>query len=123
MTFLIAQLVQNPPAMKETPVQFLGQEDPLEKWLATHSSILGLPCGSAGNLPAMWETWIQSLGWEHPLEKGKAIHASILAWRIPWTIQSTESRVRRNWVTFIFTLTEVEEIKKWNRIHRRIVQK
>ena len=27
----IAQLVKNPPAMQETPVQFLGQEDPLEK--------------------------------------------------------------------------------------------
>ena len=28
---LIAQLVKNPPAMQETPVQFLGQEDLLEK--------------------------------------------------------------------------------------------
>ena len=28
---LIAQLVKNPPAMQETPVRFLGQEDPLEK--------------------------------------------------------------------------------------------
>ena len=28
---LIAQLVKNPPAIQETPVQFLGQEDPLEK--------------------------------------------------------------------------------------------
>jgi len=27
----IAQLVKNPPAMQETPVQFLGWEDPLEK--------------------------------------------------------------------------------------------
>ena len=34
--------------MQETPVQFLGQEDPLEKGKATHSSILGLLCGSAG---------------------------------------------------------------------------
>ena len=34
--------------MQETPVQFLGQEDPLEKGWATHSSILGLPFGSAG---------------------------------------------------------------------------
>ena len=38
-----AQLVKNLPAMQETPVQFLGQEDPLEKGMATHSSILGLP--------------------------------------------------------------------------------
>ena len=28
---LIAQLVKNLPAMQETPVQFLGQEDPLER--------------------------------------------------------------------------------------------
>ena len=27
---LIAQLIKNPPAMQETPVQFLGREDPLE---------------------------------------------------------------------------------------------
>ena len=38
--FLIAQLVNNPPAMQETPVRFLGWEDPLEKGTATHSSIL-----------------------------------------------------------------------------------
>ena len=37
---LIAQLVKNTPAMQETPVWFLGWEDPLEKRKATHSSIL-----------------------------------------------------------------------------------
>ena len=39
-TPLIAQLVKNSPAMQETPVGFLGWEDPLEKGKATHSSIL-----------------------------------------------------------------------------------
>ena len=29
--YLVAQLVKNPPAMQETPVRFLGREDPLEK--------------------------------------------------------------------------------------------
>ena len=33
-------MVKNLPAMKETWVQFLGQEDPLEKGMASHSSIL-----------------------------------------------------------------------------------
>ena len=33
-------MVKNLPAMQETQVQFLGQEDPLEKGMATHSSIL-----------------------------------------------------------------------------------
>ena len=40
---LVAQLVKNLPAMQETPVRFLGQEDPLEKEKAKHSSILRLP--------------------------------------------------------------------------------
>ena len=38
--FLLAQMVKNLPAMQETQVRSLGQEDPLEKELATHSSIL-----------------------------------------------------------------------------------
>ena len=37
---LVAQLVKNLPAMKETWVQSLGWEDPLEKGKAAHSSIL-----------------------------------------------------------------------------------
>ena len=40
MASLIVQLVKNLPAMQETPVQFLGREDPLEKGKATHSSSL-----------------------------------------------------------------------------------
>ena len=40
---LVAQLVKNPPAMRETLVRFLGQKFPLEKRYATHSRILGLP--------------------------------------------------------------------------------
>ena len=39
----MAQLVNNLPEIQETPVQFLGEEDPLEKGKATHSIILGLP--------------------------------------------------------------------------------
>ena len=37
---LIAQSVQNLPAMQETWIRFLGQEDSLEKEMAIHSSIL-----------------------------------------------------------------------------------
>ena len=39
-TSLVAQSVKNPLAMKDTWVRSLGQEDPLEKEMATHSSIL-----------------------------------------------------------------------------------
>ena len=72
---LRAQLVKNPPAVQETPVQSLGLGGLLGKGQAPHSSILG---GSSGegtgcplqhswaslvaqlikNLPAMRETWI-----------------------------------------------------------------
>ena len=37
---LVAQMVKNLPAMWETQVQFLGWEDPLEKGMATQSSML-----------------------------------------------------------------------------------
>ena len=37
---LVAQMMKNPPAMQETQVQSLGQEDSLEEGMATHSSIL-----------------------------------------------------------------------------------
>ena len=37
---LVAQMVKNMPAMQETQIWFLGQKDPLEEGMATHSSIL-----------------------------------------------------------------------------------
>ena len=53
--FPIAQTVKNLPAMQETQVQLLGQEDPLEKETATHSSILA------------WEIpWIEEPGGYSP---------------------------------------------------------
>ena len=46
-------MVKNMPAKQETQVQFLGQEDPLEKEMATHSSILA------------WEIpWTGVPGWQ-----------------------------------------------------------
>ena len=54
---LAAQRVKNLPAMQETWVQSLGQDDPLEKEMATHSSIL------AQRIPGTEEPgWLQSLG-------------------------------------------------------------
>ena len=44
---MVAQLVKNQPAVQETPVRFLGQEDPLKKGQATYSTVfLGFPGGS-----------------------------------------------------------------------------
>ena len=39
-TALVAQMVKNLPAMQETQVQSLGEENPLEEEMATHFSIL-----------------------------------------------------------------------------------
>ena len=40
LSLQVTQMVKNPPAMQETQVQSLDWEDPLEKGIATHSSIL-----------------------------------------------------------------------------------
>ena len=61
-TSLVAQTVKNPPAMRETWVQSLGWEDPLEEGMATHSSILA---------------------WRIPMDKGAwqaAVHGVAKGW-------------------------------------------
>ena len=46
-------------------------------------------------------------GWEDPLEKGMATHSSILAWRIPWTEESTGSqRVGQDSLTNTMNMNE-----------------
>ena len=59
MSSLMAQIVKKLSAMQETRVQSLGQEDPLEKGMATHSSILAwrLPWTEAPG-------GLQSMGWQ-----------------------------------------------------------
>ena len=50
-------MANNPPAIQETWVGSLGQEDPLEKGMATHSSILAwkvLWTEEPGGLQSMW---------------------------------------------------------------------
>ena len=61
---LVAQRLKHLPAMWETWVQFLGQEDPLEKEMATHSSILAwrIPwMEEPGGLQSTWtqKSWTQ----------------------------------------------------------------
>ena len=56
--------------MWETLVRFLGQEGTLEKGLATHSGIHGLPCGSDGKESTCSVGDLGSTpGWEDPLEE------------------------------------------------------
>ena len=85
---LIAQLVKNLPAMRETLVQFLSREHLLEKGIGypLQYSWASLVAQLVKNPLAMWETWVQSLSWEDALEKGKVTHSSMLAWRIQQTL-------------------------------------
>ena len=99
-------MVKNLPAMKGTWVQSLGWENPLEKEMTTHFSILAwkipwteepgrlhnrltntgglvvknLPdnIGGPGSIPGLGRS----------LKKGMATHSSILAWEMPWTGKS-----------------------------------
>ena len=86
--FLIAHLVKNLPAMQETLVRFLGQEDLLEEGQATHSSILGLHMWlSLQRLRLQcrrhrFDPWVGKVPWR----REPSTHASILTWRIPWTV-------------------------------------
>ena len=60
---LVTQMVKNLPAMQEVRVQFLGQEDPLEKEMATHSSIL------------VWEIpWTEDPGGLRSMESQRVRH-------------------------------------------------
>ena len=59
----VVQTVKRPPAMRETLVRFLGLEDPLEKEMAIHSSLLAwrIPWTeeSGGLVHGVAKTWTQ----------------------------------------------------------------
>ena len=80
-------MVTNLPAIQETWVQSLGWEDPLEKGMATHSSILeGFPGGSEGKASACNAGdlgWIPVLGRSSGEGNGYPFQCS--PWGIPWT--------------------------------------
>ena len=59
---LVAHMVRNPPAMRETWVRSLAWEDPLEEGMATQSSIL------AWRIPMDRETWHAAV---HGVTKGR----------------------------------------------------
>ena len=70
---LVAQLVKNPSTMQETRVRFLGWEDPLEKEMATHSSILAWTIS--------WTVFQVSLSMDFP-GKNTGVGCQFLLWGI-----------------------------------------
>ena len=65
-------MVKNPLAVQETPVGFLGREDPLEKGYPLQYSWASLVAQLVKSLPEMQETWVLSLGWEDFPGEGKS---------------------------------------------------
>ena len=72
-TSLVAQMVKCLPAVRETQVRSLGREDPLEKEMATHSSILA---------------------WKIPMDRG------IWSGYSPWDLKESDTTVRLHFLSF-----------------------
>ena len=58
----MAQMVKNSPAMQVTCVQSLGWEDPLEKGMATHSSIIVWEIPWTEDPGGLQSMWLQRVG-------------------------------------------------------------
>ena len=79
-TSLMTQLVKNPPTMRETWVQSLGWEDPLEKGKATHFSILAWRIPWAVHGVAKSQTWLSN--WTTSIRLHPSRHHC--PWDSPW---------------------------------------
>ena len=90
-SFLVAQLVKNLPAMQETLVWFLGQKDPLEKGMATYSSILAWRIPRGCKESDMTE-WLSLSFWELPAASvGQGIIPYIL---VSWSCCNNVAQTR-----------------------------
>ena len=100
----MAQMVKHLSTVQETWVRSLGWEDPLEKEMATHSSITKHVC-----IYNLWHDITVLITQKMLLTQEMAIHSRTIAWEIPWTeepsrLQSMGSqRVRHDWASLHFT--------------------
>ena len=78
---LVAQMVKNLPTMQEMQVWPLGQEDPLEKGIATHSSILAWRISSTEEPGGLQSMGLQRVG--HDWSDLAVAGSSIFAWNSP----------------------------------------
>ena len=118
----MAQWVKNPPAVQEIQVQLLGQGDPLEKGMATHSNILSwriLRTEEPGGLQPMGsqnQTWlkrrsmhIHPFNSHHPTPQG-----------LPWWLRGKEStcQLQEAWV---WSLSGEDPLEKEMATHSSIL--
>ena len=95
---LVAQMIKCLPTMRETGVQFLGREDPLEKEMATHSSI------PAWKNPMDREAWWATV--QGGVQQGKRMIT-------PLQIESSNGNINifsRKCLKFLHTLTMVWQV-------------
>ena len=97
---LVAQMLKHLPAMRETMVQPLGQEDPLEKEMATHSSIL------AWRIP-----WTEEPGW---LQSMQCKEWDMTEWWTHYPAFSCHLLISYASVRSIPFLSFIEPIFAWN---------
>ena len=93
---LVAQLVKNPLAMRETCVRSLGWEDALEKGTATHSSILTwrIPWTTAmGSQESDWAELLHS----HPVTGGAEKAGKVKGSIATWGCQRVERKGGQRW--------------------------
>ena len=99
---LVAQMVKNLPAVQETQVWSLGQEDPLEKGMATHCSIL------TWRIP-----WKGDPGGLHRTEQLTLPHYICILRAAPWHDPGSVIPLRRGLVE-----TEARDAQMWSHTHR-----
>ena len=105
--FLVAQMIKHLPAMQETPVWSQGQEDLLEKGMATHSGIL------AWRIPWTEEHGLQSVGLQR--DRHDWMTNTFNPWKILAFCPADESWVEE-WSLASFLLSSWKEISaEWRR--------
>ena len=104
---LVAQTVKNPPAVKETWVRFLSQEDPLEKGMATHSSIF------AWKIPWTEEpVWLQCLGSQRDTPEPLTPTLWDLSTIFSHSFFLTSYYASQFWLFFFSSLSRIRELNK-----------
>ena len=86
---LVAQTVKNLPAIWETQVPSLGQEDPLEKGMATHSSILAWIISCTEEPDGLWSMGSQKVGHDWATDT-ETQPTEIKAFQGPWSLLSLQ---------------------------------
>ena len=93
--WMVAQMVKSLPAIKETQVQSLGQEDSLEKGMATHASVLAW---TRTWIPCPWIPWKEEAGGLWSMELQRVRHELVTNTRThthldrhEWAQRETES--------------------------------